>query len=146
MAKRTASEKLMMLDHYMRILAKHFYLQPAAERLAAELTHNELFACDVLGRRGRCTMTELAKECGLALSSATGIMDRLVERGYVKRSRSDEDRRLVFVELTKRGEQVYQERLEAEMQMIITMMDALGPEEQETLLELLGKAVVPLGG
>lgn len=90
-------------------------------------------------------MTELAKECGFALSSMTGIVDRLVTKGYVNRFRSDEDRRSVFVELTKGGEQVYQDCLEAEMELIIAMMDALEPDEQDVLVDLLGKAVAGLG-
>ncbi len=90
-------------------------------------------------------MTELAKECGFPLSSLTGIVDRLVSKGYVQRFRSDEDRRSVFVELTRKGDQVYQECLEAEMGLIIAMMDSLEPEEQDALLDLLGKAVAGLG-
>ncbi|MFQ5960389.1 MAG: MarR family transcriptional regulator [Candidatus Methylomirabilales bacterium] len=97
-----------------------------------------------MGRKGRCMMTELAKECGFALSSMTGIVDRLVTKGYVNRFRSDEDRRSVFVELTKGGDQVYQECLEAEMELIIAMMDALEPDEQDALVDLLGKAVAGL--
>lgn len=91
-------------------------------------------------------MTELAKECGFALSSMTGIVDRLVAKGYVNRFRGEEDRRSVFVEVTSKGEQVCQECLEAEMELIIAMMDALGPDEQDALVDLLGKAVGGLDG
>ncbi len=90
-------------------------------------------------------MTELAKECGLALSSTTGVIDRLIAKGCVKRTRDEEDRRKVFVELDKKGERVYQDHLEAEMEMIITMMDSLKPREQDVLLEVLGKATASLG-
>lgn len=146
MAKRTAREKLMHLDQQMRALAKRFYRRPVAKGLAAELTNNELFACEALGRNGRSTMTTLARECGLAFSSLTGIVDRLVARGYVQRRRSEEDRRVVLVELTRRGEKVYRERLEAEMEMILAMMEALEPDEQETLLSLLEKIIASLKG
>lgn len=90
-------------------------------------------------------MTELAKECGLALSSMTGVIDRLVAKGCVKRSREEGvDRRKVFVELEKKGEKVYQDHLEVEMEMIITMMDSLKPGEQDSLLRVLGKATSSL--
>ena len=142
MAKRSASEKLKLLDDYMHELIKRFYLRPSLNGEAAELSSSELFACNILGRNGRCTMTELAKECGLVLSSMTGVVDRLVAKGCVKRTRDDEeDRRRVYVELDKKGEKVYQELLEAEMGMIISMMDALKPAEQDALLDALGKAV-----
>ena len=146
MMKRSASEKLKLLDDYMHELIKRFYLRPSLNGEAAEVSSSELFACNILGRKGRCTMTELAKECGLVLSSMTGVVDRLVAKRDVKRTRDDEeDRRRVYVELDKKGEKVYQELLEAEMGMIISMMDSLKPEEQDALLDALGKAVGSLG-
>jgi hypothetical protein len=45
------------------------------------------------------------------------------------------------VELDKKGKKVYRRLLEGEMNMIITMMDALEPGEQDALLDALGKAV-----
>jgi DNA-binding MarR family transcriptional regulator len=144
MAKRTAREKLMLLDQHIRTLTKRLYLG-RVKGLAADLPNSEVFTCSALGRRGRCMMSGLAKECGFPLSSMTGIVDRLVAKGYVKRMRGDEDRRSVFVELTKKGEQVYQDALEAEMELIIAMMEALEPEEQDRLVVLLGKAVAGLG-
>lgn len=87
-------------------------------------------------------MSELAKECGLALSSMTGVVDRLLAKGCVKRARDDEeDRRKVFVELDRKGEKIYQSLLESEMEMIIAMMDALKPTQQDALLDALGAAV-----
>ena len=145
MAKRSASEKLRLLDLYIHGLIKRFYLRPSLSGAAAEISSSELFACNILGRKGRCAMTELAKECGLALSSMTGVIDRLVARGCVKRAREEgEDRRKVFVELGEKGERIYQDHLEAEMEMIITMMDALKPAEQDALLRVLGKATSSL--
>ena len=145
MAKRSASEKLRLLDQYIHELIKRFYLRPSLDGVAAELSSSELFACNFLGRKGRCTMTKLAKECGLALSSMTGVIDRLVAMGCVVRAREEgEDRRKVFVELGKKGERVYQDHLEAEMEMIIIMMDSLKPGEQDALLRVLGKATASL--
>lgn len=145
MAKRSASEKLRLLDQYIHSLIKRFYLRPSLNGMAAELSSSELFACNILGRKGKCAMTELARDCGLALSSMTGVIDRLVAKGCVKRAREEgEDRRKVFVELGKKGERVYQDHLEAEMEMIIRMMDSLKPGEQDALLRVLGKATASL--
>lgn len=145
MAKRSASEKLRLLDQYIHELIKRFYLRPSLDGAAAELSSSELFACNILGRKGRCAMTELAKECGVALSSMTGVVDRLVAKGCVKRTREEgEDRRKVFVELNQKGQRVYQDLLEGEMEMIIRMMDSLKPGEQDALLRVLGRATASL--
>ena len=145
MNPRKLSDKLKLFDEYVHQLAKRFYLTPSLEGLGADLSSSELFACKALGRKGKCTMSQLAQECDLALSSMTGVVDRLIVRGCVRRNRDDgEDRRRVFVELDRKGEKIYQELLESEMQMIITMMDALTLQEQDALLDALGKAVASL--
>ncbi|MFQ5904184.1 MAG: MarR family winged helix-turn-helix transcriptional regulator [Candidatus Binatia bacterium] len=144
MAKLSTSNRLRLLDQYIHELIKRFYLRPSLNGTAAELSSSELFACNFLGRKGRCTMTELAKESGSALSSMTGVVDRLVAKGCVKRIRDEDDRRKVFVELNQKGQRVYQDLLEGEMEMIIRMMDSLKPGEQDALLRVLGKATASL--
>ena len=142
MSKRSASDKLKLLDEYIHALIRRFYLRPSLDGPAAELSGSEFFALNTLGRKGRCTMTELANGCGMVLSTMTCVVDRLAAKGYVKRLRDEEeDRRLVHVELDKKGQSIYQGLLESEMEMIITMMDTLKPKEQDALLDALGKAV-----
>jgi len=89
MPKQSARDKLKLLDQYMHELIKRFYLRFSMNGAAADLRSSGLFAYDILGRKGRCTMTELARECGLALSSMTAVIDRLVTGGYVKRVRDE---------------------------------------------------------
>ncbi len=40
---------------------------------------------------------------GISPPVVTGLVDRLVKSGYVARMRDSQDRRIVFVKLTKRG-------------------------------------------
>lgn len=136
-----ARRKLNLLYEYVHALIRSFYLRPSVAREAIELSESAIFTCDILGRKGRCTMSELSKECGLALSSMTGVINKLVARGCVTRKRDEEDRRKVYVELDKKGQRIYQEMLETEMEIIIRIMDALKPNEQDALLRTLGKAV-----
>ena len=138
-------EKLRLLDEYLHAFVKRFYLRPSLDGPGANLSSSELYALNIVGRRRRCAMTELAEDCGLGLSGVTGVVDRLVAKGCVKRGRDEEeDRRKVYVELDRKGRKIYQELLEAEMGMIITIMDSLEPKEQDALLEALGKAVSSL--
>ena len=44
-------------------------------------------------------ISELAKEMGIPASTFTGIMDRLVEKNYILRERSEEDRRTVTIKI-----------------------------------------------
>jgi DNA-binding MarR family transcriptional regulator len=56
-----------------------------------------------LQRSGEMTMSRLADILNVSLSNATGLIDRLEERGYIERQRVPTDRRVVLVRLTERG-------------------------------------------
>jgi DNA-binding MarR family transcriptional regulator len=49
---------------------------------------------------GRATMSQLARAVGMTLSTATGVADRLVAHGLVRRVNDDADRRLVWLQPT----------------------------------------------
>lgn len=56
-------------------------------------------AVEVLQERGRITVGELAEQLYSAASTLTSLLDRLEREGVVRRFRTDEDRRAVWVEL-----------------------------------------------
>lgn len=57
-----------------------------------------------LQRSGEMTMSHLADVLNVSLSNATGLVDRLEERGYIERDRVPTDRRIVLVRVTTAGE------------------------------------------
>jgi DNA-binding MarR family transcriptional regulator len=62
-----------------------------------------------LKRCGEVPMSRLAEMLNVSLSNATGLIDRIEERGYVERSRVPEDRRIVLICVTPAGEQMLSE-------------------------------------
>jgi len=62
-----------------------------------------------------------------------------VEKKIVKRERSEEDRRIVKVELTSEGEKIYEQALEVRLRMVRGMLGALNREEQEQFVNLFKK-------
>jgi DNA-binding MarR family transcriptional regulator len=59
-----------------------------------------------LAEQGELCATDLASVAEVAPSTATKMLDRLVEAGLVARVRSDLDRRVVMVALTPRGAEI----------------------------------------
>lgn len=88
-----------------------------------------------------CTMGKLAKSMGLSLGSVTQLIDRLMKKGYVKRVRSTEDRRVVFAELTAKGKKV----IKASKMHVDTVaqgvLSKFTQSEQEALLEFFERMV-----
>lgn len=58
-----------------------------------------------IGRAGeeRLKMCDLADEIALTTGGVTRLIDRIVEAGYVQRTPSDSDRRVLYLELTDSG-------------------------------------------
>jgi DNA-binding MarR family transcriptional regulator len=57
-----------------------------------------------LTRCGEMPMSRLAEMLNVSLSSATGLIDRIEERGLIERTRVPEDRRIVMIRVTAAGE------------------------------------------
>jgi nitronate monooxygenase len=59
-----------------------------------------------LHRNGELPMSRLADALNVSLSNATGLVDRMEERGFIERTRVPEDRRIVQVRITDAGVRV----------------------------------------
>ena len=68
-----------------------------------QVTQTQLLVLVALHGRGRCTMSELARNFHISLPTATGLVGRLARPGYVRRFPNEADRRQVMVALTEKG-------------------------------------------
>jgi|SRR5690349_21047436 len=112
------------------------YLVPQA---SANLSRSETALLTFLSEKRQATMSEIASLLGLALSSTTGLVDRLVERRLVERSRAESDRRTVRVVLTTRGRRALEAYDVDRIGMGRGMLERLDAEERQTLLQLVRK-------
>lgn len=74
--------------------------------LRAGVSMAQLHVLFSLQRNGEMTMSRLAEMLDVSLSSATGLIDRIEERGLLERDRVPEDRRIVIVRVTDAGRQL----------------------------------------
>lgn len=88
----------------------------------------------LLEMREPLTMSELADELGLGLSNATGVINRMEERGLVGRRDDPTDRRLVRVELTDAGRRLIGEIEAARRDRMTQLFAALGDAQRERVL------------
>lgn len=66
----------------------------------------QLQLLQMLEAHGELTMTQVAEVIDVSMSNATGLIDRMAERGLVERHRSEADRRVVHVHITPGGRDV----------------------------------------
>jgi DNA-binding MarR family transcriptional regulator len=86
--------------------------------------HQALLAIKGFPGRDQVTMSELAERLQLRHHSTVGLIDRLVTEKLAMRAPSNEDRRQVMIQLTRRGEKTL-ERLST---IHRTQLRRLGPE------------------
>lgn len=75
------------------------------ERLVkAGVSMTHLHVMGLLSRHGEASMSRIADLLDVSLSNATGLIDRMAERGLVERIRVPDDRRIVLVQLSEAGQ------------------------------------------
>lgn len=92
-------------------------------------------------RREPLTMSELSEALAVPMSTATRIVDWLVESGYAERLPDPDDRRIVRVGLTATGCQVHQTYNEFIRRQIDRILLRLSAQERLELVRLLQKVV-----
>jgi MarR family transcriptional regulator, organic hydroperoxide resistance regulator len=70
------------------------------------LTSPQLWAIKALAEAAPIIVSELAHRMYLHPATVVGILDRLESHGLIMRTRSKEDRRVVWVELTAKGKKL----------------------------------------
>jgi DNA-binding MarR family transcriptional regulator len=69
----------------------------------SELSFTNTYILSMLDRHGEMPMSRLADMLDVSLSNASGVVDRLEDRGLVERIRVSDDRRVVLVRATELG-------------------------------------------
>lgn len=87
-------------------------------------------------------MSELGEMLGLAKSSLTGLVDRTVQRGLVRREADPRDGRAVRVGLTEEGVRLAHEFYEATCRRIDELPSGLSGAERDRLATLLARVVL----
>jgi DNA-binding MarR family transcriptional regulator len=108
-----STEDISMTDYYALAEIRyqirrflHFSEEAAREAGLVPQQHQLLLALKGLPAGRKATISELAERLQLRHHSTVELIDRLVERGLIKRSRDEADQRRVVIHLTPQGEQV----------------------------------------
>jgi DNA-binding MarR family transcriptional regulator len=103
----------------------------------------------VLRRSGEMPMSRLAEVLNVSLSNATGLIDRMEERGFIERTRVPEDRRIVLVRLTTEGQRLLEDQDAMSEELLRRVLDRLDPSQltvvAQATADLKAAAVATMG-
>ncbi|HEY7534279.1 MAG TPA: MarR family transcriptional regulator [Nitrospiraceae bacterium] len=102
------------------------------------LTPSQFDVIATLGDTGGMTCSELSAKTLVTKGTLTGVLDRLVSKGLVKRGALNTDRRYTKVSLTKRGEALFRKTFAAHIAFLRPFFErALNADEVEETRTLL---------
>ena len=102
-----------------------------------DITNNDMHIIEAIGLSGENTMSVVAKKLGITAGSLTTSVNSLVNKKYVTRQRSEEDRRVVFLKLTEKGKRAYEHHREYHRQMTEAVISRLDENEVPVLIKTL---------
>jgi len=133
-----------LLDLFLANFRKILYPEEWID-LDLEFSKSELFAMLIVDRHGEVIMSQIADYLNIPLSTATGLINRLVKHGYVKRERSETDRRIVVIRLADPGKETVARLKGTVLRYLSLIQQTLTAEEQEMLLDVFRKVLNVLG-
>ncbi|MBM7605484.1 DNA-binding MarR family transcriptional regulator [Metabacillus crassostreae] len=125
-----------MLDKHIeelinRYLVVSFAVTKKGENLVKDsigefITNDQHYTLRYIHNVGTCTSTELSEEFNVKRSAITAIINRLTEKELIKRTRDENDRRVIYLTLTEKGTELYvktEEKIRKLVESIITSFD-----------------------
>lgn len=110
-----------------------------AEKLGLSVTDHK--ALDLIYKAGSMTAGHLAELTGLTTGAVTGIVDRLEEAGFAKRTRASHDRRQVIIEPIPEQAQKIHQLFESLGQTMTTLTEQYSDQELSIIHSYLTESI-----
>ncbi len=131
----SATELAEVLERFLTKMVWMEYRRCTRELNGLNLTYPQFHTLLAIHRHNpNCTMGTLAEETNQVSATVTGIVDRLVERGLVARTRHPDDRRQVLVQLTDLGIEKLKNVFEMRRQRLMQVLAQIDAPQQAQLV------------
>lgn len=107
----------------------------------SDLSVTEMHIIEAIGYDREMTMTEVARDLEITVGTLTTAINRLIKKEYVERRRIEEDRRVVLIKLTSKGEEAFKSHAQFHDDMIKSIMKELPKDEEGVLISFLKRMV-----
>jgi len=118
-------------------ISKEFMRQRTGEFYKVKVTLPQLAILELLFRSGELNMSDMARFANVTTAAMTGIIDRLVRDGYAVRTAVPDDRRVIKIKLTAKGDKVVKNVIEERRHLVTRIFGALSHSEREEYLKIL---------
>ena len=98
-----------------------------------DVSIKEMHTIDVIGTTPNATPSDISRELMVTLGTVTTSLNNLERKGYIERRRSEVDRRVVHLNLTKNGRRLYRLHKRFHNRMVMQVVDGMSPEERQVM-------------
>ena len=107
--------------------------------LAPTLTESQLIVLEFIMSRDRVKPSDLIEYLSTTPAAVTTLIDRMEKNELIVRQRDESDRRIVWVNLTAKGEAEGRRGLEIRDRFLQDSLSRISSHNQQVLIYLLGK-------
>ena len=109
-----------------------------------DVSVTQCYALKAIVDGGALTVNEVAGQLYLDKSTASRVADALESKGYIRRDRAEEDRRVVLLTATAAGHQLHK-RISADLvSEYADLLEGVSPEARDAMTRLLGRLATTL--
>jgi Transcriptional regulators len=121
------------IEKSLRYIASHVRVNGREILKHHDISPLQFVALQWVGDKDGITIGELATRLYLAHSTTTDIVDKLESGNYVRRDRSDKDKRLVLVSMEEKGREIIQQVIDKRIDYIAKITANLDEAERKIL-------------
>ncbi len=125
------------MNEVMPGIIQGFARRQTDELYKGKITLPQFLILDFLSQQGESKMTALAHFMHVTTAAMTGIVDRLVGYGYVVRVYEPEDRRIIKIKLTPRGNELVRKINAQRRRMVIKIFGSISEADRQDYLRIL---------
>lgn len=125
----------LLLNIYDKILVTEE--KALSKGIFGDISVAEMHTLEGIGLYGNRTMSETAATLGVTTGTLTVAIDRLVRKEYVERHRDPSDRRVVRIELTKKGKLAFRMHNKFHTLLVDRLTHPLDEIQRQVLLDTL---------
>ncbi len=122
-------EILAMIFDLVLNFSKNLVFNAEAENLSSL----GLYVLLYLAFKGPKKMSEIATDFAMTKANITVLVDSLEQRGFVERQKSNDDRRIVKVKLTKNGIELCEQIIQQLSKLIDKVASSLPPKDMQVI-------------
>lgn len=139
MTENDGHKQLNTFEELMARFQRVVHMQSVSKFLG--LTASQVFILRFLDTKEHAKASDIARVSGLSPGAVTQVCDELVRTDLVERSRSDDDRRVVYINITPQGRSRLAEVRSVRSQWMLKILNQLGDEDAQEFMRILQRVV-----